>query len=177
MESNTDINKLDSKGFYFDSKHKNNFTSTPTAHSNRKFEINKAKIKKLFEIKWSNKKLFESLFCLNEYDEIEANKAQAIKSKRVIFADKLGMDLELIHTIKINNQAHRNENELNQLLTKQSFFNSYSQNNENDDSSNYKSFNNVIIKQNDKVLIPKFILCPDNNYEKLIKNGNFLNYV
>ena len=104
MESNTDINKLDSKGFYFDSKHKNNFTSTPTAHSNRKFEINKAKIKKLFEIKWSNKKLFESLFCLNEYDEIEANKAQAIKSKRVIFADKLGMDLELIHTIKINTE-------------------------------------------------------------------------
>jgi hypothetical protein len=174
MESNSDLNK----GFYFDSKHKNNFASTTTtANSYRKFEINASKIKSLFEINWSNKKLFENLFCLNDYDEIDDNKAQVNKSKRVMFADKLGMDLELVHTIKINNQPNANVNEFDKILTKQSFFNSYSQNNDNEDQSSYKSFNNVIITQNDKVLIPKFVLCPDHNYEKLIKNGIFFEFL
>lgn len=96
------------------------------------------------------------------------------KNKHVMFADSLGLDLELIHTIQINNNPSNTADELGKLITKQSFFNSYNKFN--------ATINNNLIFQSsstntDKLIIPKFALSPDKNYEKLIKNGICLNSI
>lgn len=91
-----------------------------------------------------------------------------------MFADSLGLDLELIHTIQINNPGatEGGADELDKLITKQSFFNSY--NNQNGTSTPVHAITNT---NSDKLIIPKFKLSPDRNYEKLIKNGICLNSI
>jgi hypothetical protein len=109
-------------------------------------------------------------------------------SKHVIFADSLGMDLELIHTIQIINtqqNASLKDDSLIEFrkvtLTKQTFFNTFngdfnnSADEEQENSLTTRLKNSVVYNQ--KTLIPQFVLSPDVNYEKLIKNGICLNSV
>lgn len=91
--------------------------------------------------------------------------------RHVMFADSLGLDLELIHTIQINNQA---SDELDKLITKQTFFNSYNNNLVDNTNNINHQLNNT---NSDKLIVPRFILSPDRNYEKLIKNGICLNTI
>lgn len=94
--------------------------------------------------------------------------------KHVMFADSLGLDLELIHTIQINTAAsNAGADDLDKLITKQSFFNSYNNNN----NSNHTMIAQQSSNTTDKLIIPKFALSPDRNYEKLIKNGICLNSI
>ena len=100
------------------------------------------------------------------------NSIEKQKNRHVMFADSLGLDLELIHTIQINNNPSNTADELGKLITKQSFFNSYNKLN---------LTNNLIFQSSsnatDKLIIPRFALSPCRNYEKLIKNGICLNSV
>lgn len=97
-------------------------------------------------------------------------KQEEQRNKHVMFADSLGLDLELIHTIQINNQA---SDQLDKLITKQTFVNSYNANN-NNHSHNKNSQRSI---NSDKLIVPKCVLSPDRNYEKLIKNGICLNSI
>jgi hypothetical protein len=101
-------------------------------------------------------------------------------NKHVMFADTLGLDLELIHTIHINTGNTNNTvDELSKLISRQSFFNAYSnslviQQQQQQQGVNVKCTAAV---SSDKLIIPRFTLSPDRNYEKLIANGICLNSI
>ena len=88
----------------------------------------------------------------------EAKHAKSPKSatKHVMFADRLGLDLEMIHTKSILTDSIPNYHRLDQQS-----------------SANPPAKQ----KQTVKIIVPKFTLCPDTNYRKLIKNAICLNSV
>jgi hypothetical protein len=113
-----------------------------------------------------------------------SNALEKQSNKHVMFADSLGLDLELIHTIQINSQAG---DELDKLITKQSFFRSYNRRfNHDNNNINCTSTALTFAKlnrtqrphlQSDVLIVPKFAISPDRNYEKLITSGICLNSV
>jgi hypothetical protein len=136
------------------------------------------------------RKFFRNRSLKNYSSKNSASSSSSIssKSKHVIFADSLGMDLELIHTIQIANTQNFNLDEdcliefRKVTLTKQSFFSSYSEFDIN--LSGEKLLNSIHVRSKDlnltlnqKTLIPRFTLSPDINYTKLVTNGICLNSV
>lgn len=110
----------------------------------------------------------------NSFKKLRLNQTSIKRklNKHVMFADTLGLDLELIHTIQLPNSSSLDE--LGKLISRQSFFNSY-----NSSQSALVSHGNKqpFVSTTDKLIVPKFSLSPDNNYEKLTKNGICLNSV
>lgn len=95
---------------------------------------------------------------------------QQQRNKHVMFADSLGLDLELIHTIRLQQSGNAPPSK-DELITRQSFLRSY--------GSVSTKANAVSMHHgsSETLIIPKFALSPDRNYEKLIKNRICLNSV
>jgi hypothetical protein len=141
-------------------------------------------------------KLFRKKVKNNYYNSASKSSSSSIgssKSKHVIFADSLGLDLELIHTIQLANTQNLNRLDSEDCLvefrkvtlTKQTttfFSSSYSEFDTINESDMNTFFGSIHMRSqnmtlNQKTLIPRFVLSPDVNYKKLIANGICLNSV
>ena len=130
-------------------------------------------------------KVFKTIFAKKSNRGRENGKNSA-KSKHVMFADSLGLDLELIHTIHLANQYNQNFKEdcliefRKVTLIKQTFYNSYGEFATKEEllsNESQNKFSNSNTLFNQKTIIPKFSLNPDHNYKKLINNGICLNSI
>ena len=105
-------------------------------------------------LKSQKRKLFSVTKIHNFNEPTYSNKEILGKCKHVTFADRLGLDLEMIHIKHVNSPLNtinsiRDSNEIKTQVQQQF--------------------------QMEKIILPKFSLCSNTCYRKLIKNGICLN--